>query len=437
MTKGYSAKWIISADGNVYEDCTLIVDEGKVDKIIKTSELEGSMPKHLKDYGNSVITPGFISLHNHLQYTNIGKTSCRGFANSLKKLFINLKRAYFLGGINKNSFVSKIANLLSEYFCWQRSDKLNSFKEGIQKSLLAGTTCVAQLSKETKYFDILNEAPIKTYLFFELFSDSSETSKEEFRSIQKKIEKFLKQKSENTFVGVAPHSICCVHKRLIKTLVKYCRKNNILMTMRISESQDELDWVKFGFSDVDLINIFTGIHKFEPFMKGVSPVNYLSELGAVNKKLLASYCNFATDEDLETMFDNECALAYCPRISQKLHNKVLPFDKVLKYFPRRFGFGVNSLAFNDDLSLLNELRSVNNGHLNAREAIQYLTIVPAKILRLEHLIGSLENGKDADFNVFKLNDSEDYNAVLDKQNPDFVYVKGVRYVDNGVLRHKI
>ena len=30
MSKGYSAKWIISADGNLYEDSTLITDEGKV-----------------------------------------------------------------------------------------------------------------------------------------------------------------------------------------------------------------------------------------------------------------------------------------------------------------------------------------------------------------------------------------------------------------------
>ena len=35
-------------------------------------------------------------------------------------------------------------------------------------------------------------------------------------------------------------------------------------------------------------------------------------------------------------------------------------------------------------------------------AIKYLTLIPAKILRLDNIIGSITSGKDADFCVFKL-----------------------------------
>ena len=59
------------------------------------------------------------------------------------------------------------------------------------------------------------------------------------------------------------------------------------------------------------------------------------------------------------------------------------------------------------INLLNELRYVNKGQLNTLEAIEYLTCHPAKILRLDNIIGSLETGKDADFNVFLLKDNED------------------------------
>ena len=71
-----------------------------------------------------------------------------------------------------------------------------SFKKGVELSLLNGTTAVAQLSKESKYFDVLNETPLKTYLFFELFSDSIETSKDEFRSIRKKIDKLKREENK-------------------------------------------------------------------------------------------------------------------------------------------------------------------------------------------------------------------------------------------------
>lgn len=437
MTKAYSAKWIIPSDGNLYEDCTMIVDEGKIEKIIKTKDLEKENVKHIRDYGNSVITAGFINLHNHLQYTDIGKIHSSGFFSFLRKLLVNFKKHYFFAGLNKKSFTYRLADLLSEYFCWDRDKKLQSFEDGLKTSLLMGTTCVAQLSKETKYFEILNNLPIKTYLFFELFSDSPDSSKDEFRSIQKKIDKLLKQKSENTFVGVAPHSICSTHKRLFKTLVKYCKKNNLLMTTRICESKEEMDWIKHGFSDIDLLNVFTEIKKFTPYIKGVSPVEYLDNLGVINKHLIASYCNYLKEEDLETLSKNGVYVAYCPRISDKLHNKKLDFDTLLKYFPDRFGFGTNSLAFNDDMSLLNELRSVNQGQLGTLKAIEYLTKIPAKILRLNNIIGTLEAGKDADFNIFKLNDGEDYNALLNKEKPDFVYIKGSRVVENGSIRKKL
>lgn len=436
MAKGISAKWIIAQDGNLYEDCTLIIDEGKVQGIVKSDNLPQELlendRKNVKDYGNSVITPGFINLHNHLQYSDV-KAKQKGLKYALKHLYTDFKKHYFIAGIKKTSFVFRLADLLNKYFCLSHENKLASFKLGLQESLKCGTTCVVQLSKESKYFEVLNDVPIKTYLFFELFSDSTETSKEEFRTIQKKIDKLVKQKSEDTFIGVAPHSICSVHKRLFKILVKYCKKNNILMTIRVSESQDEIDWAKHGFSDIDVLNEFTGQKKFDPIFKGVSPVQYLEQLDVLNKRLIASYGNFLDDNDLEILKENKVSLAYCPRVSENLHHKMLDFDKVLEYFPERFGFGTNSLSFNKDLSLLNELRFVNKGRLDVIEAIKYLTIVPAKILRLDNTIGSLEKGKDADFNVFKLQENEDYKALLDKERPDDVYIKGHRKIRHGEL----
>ena len=166
----------------------------------------------------------------------------------------------------------------------------------------------------------------------------------------------------------------------------------------------------------------------------MTSTQYLAAMDVLNKRLIASYGNYLNDDDLEILKENKVALAYCPRVSKNLHDKMLDFDKVLKYFPKRFGFGTNSLAFNSDLSLLNELRYVNKGQLNTLEAIEYLTCHPAKILRLDNIIGSLETGKDADFNVFLLKDNEDYNELLNKSYPDFVYIKGLRKVQNKKLR---
>ena len=432
MAKAYKAKWIIPSDGNIYEDCALIVDEGKVQEIIKQDTLDESKFDFVRDFKRSLITPGFVNLHAHLQYSDL-KVKNTSLKTKFKKLYTTIKKHYFLTGISRKSFIFRLSDLLSDYFCLTREEKIASFKKGIELSLLNGTTAVAQLSKESKYFDLLNGTPLKTYLFFELFSDSIDTSKEEFRTIKKKIDKLKMQKSENTFVGVAPHSICCVHKRLFKILVKYCKKHNILMTIRLAESKEEMDWLTHGFSDVDLLNEFTNHKKFEPLEVGLTPAQYLEKLGVLSKQLIVSYGNYLPVSDLELLNANKVALAYCPRISDNLHNKKLSLSTVLEYFSNRFGFGLNSMAFNQDFSLLNELKYVNNGELSTLEAIRYLTIIPAKILRLNNIIGSLEVDKDADFNVFELNDDEDYNAILNKERPNHVYIKAKRVVKRGQL----
>lgn len=435
MTKAFKAKWIIPSDGNIYEDCVLIAEEGKVVEIIKASDFDETKYNHIKDFKNAVITPGFVNLHNHLQYTEVKREKKKNLKEKIKRCYTIFKKFYFLTGISKNSFIYKLANLLSEYFCMSKDEKISSFKKGIELSLLSGTTAVAQLSKESKYFELLNQVPLKTYLFFELFSCSDDTSKEEFRSITKKIEKLKQSKSDNTFIGIAPHSVCCVHKRLFKILVKYCKKHNILMTIRLAESMEEIDWLNHGFSDIDLLNEFTGNKKFEPAIQEVTPVQYLKELNVLSKQLLISYGNYLSEADLIELNKNKVSLAYCPRISDNLHNKKLDFNEVLKYFPNRFGFGVNSLAFNKDLSLLNELKYVNDGTLDIIEAIKYLTIIPAKILRLNNTIGSLEVDKDADFNVFELDENEDYKAILNKEKPAHVYIKAKRVVKNGKINY--
>jgi 5-methylthioadenosine/S-adenosylhomocysteine deaminase len=174
-------------------------------------------------------------------------------------------------------------------------------------------------------------------------------------------------------------------------------------------------------------------HHQQKGLSALSPAQYLEQLGVLSKQLIISYGNYLSATDLELLSANKVALAYCPRISDNLHNKKLSLNTAMEYFQSRFGFGTNSLAFNSDLSLLKELKYANNGELSALDAIKYLTIIPAKILRLNNIIGSLEADKDADFNVFELNEGEDYNAILDKERPVHVYIKATRVVKNSKM----
>jgi len=103
-------------DYSFYEDYALIVEDGKVQELIKQEELDETKYSYVRDFQNSVITPGFVNLHNHLQYSDLKSTNKNTLKANFKKLYTSFKKSYFLAGISKKSFIYRLSNLLINDF---------------------------------------------------------------------------------------------------------------------------------------------------------------------------------------------------------------------------------------------------------------------------------------------------------------------------------
>ena len=436
--KCYKARWILTSTGEVLENMALVVDEGKFVDIIPNEQTSKFEEKFVKNLGNSVVTPGFIDLFTQYQYTNVGKIKPHGLKNRLKKFFQTIAKKYTFAGVKPDNYSLKWANILSDYFVLDRYEKIQSFKDGLAASVKAGTTCIAQVSKEDKYFEIINKAPIKNYMFFEVFADSSDKSKKKFKALRDKVENYVFHKGENTHIGIMLHSIPGVHKKLWELFSKYCRKHNMLLMTRFAEAQDEMEWLEHGFSDIDLLHKFMGFRKITPYKRMEDPVKYLDDLKVLTKKVIAANANYLDEIQLEELAETGVKFVYQPRYSDEICNKKLDFSTVLKYFGKNFGFSTQSFALEKDYSLLKLAVECNSeNQLDVIELLKYLTIYPAKILRLDHVTGSIEVGKDADFNVFKLDDGEDYRALVNKHFPYSTYSKGRKIVKRGEIRFSL
>ncbi len=434
--KCYKAKWILTSADDVLEDMAIVVDEGKIIDIIPNSQVNFE-EKYVKELGNAVITPGFIDMLTQYQYTDILDSKPQDFKRRLKKFFKMLSLKYTFAGVAQDNYSRKWAGILTNYFSLDRNQKISSFKHGVTESIKAGTTCIAQVSKEFKYFEIINKLPIKNYLFFEVFADSKDSSKKTFKELRAKVEDFIWHKGENTHIGIMLNSISGVHRKLWALFSKYCRKHNMLLMTRFAESLDEMEWLEHGFSDIDLLHKFMGMRKISPYSKEVTPVEYLDNLKVLTKKVLVANANYDSQE-LDKLAETGAKYIYQPLYSEEICNKKLDFETVLKYFPQNFGLSTQSFVPNHNFSLLKLASYLNiNGVLDIVELIKYLTIYPAKILRLDNSIGSIEIGKDADFNVFKLDNGEDYNALINKEFPYSTYSKGRKLVKRGEVRFSL
>lgn len=433
--KCYKSKWILTSN-EVLEDMAIVVDEGKIIDIIPNSQVNFE-EKFVKDLGNAVITPGFIDMLTQYQYTDILDARPQDFKSKIKRFFKMLSLKYNFAGVAQDNYSRKWAGILTNYFTLDKAHKVASFKHGVTESIKAGTTCVAQVSKEFKYFEVINKLPIKNYLFFEVFADSKDSSKKTFKELRSKVEDFVWHKGENTHIGIMLNSMSGVHKKLWALFSKYCRKHNMLMMTRFAESKDEIEWLEHGFSDIDLLHKFMGMRKISPYAKEISPVEYLDRLKVLTKKVLVANANYDVSE-LTKLAETGVKYIYQPLYSGEICNSVIDFKTVLENFGGNFGLSTQSFASDRSFSLLKLANELNkDGLLDIVELIKYLTLYPAKILRLENSIGSIEVGKDADFNVFKLEDNEDYKALARMEFPYSTYSKGRKLVKRGKVRFSL
>lgn len=433
--KCYKSKWILTSN-EVLEDMAIVVDEGKIIDIIPNSQVNFE-EKFVKDLGNAVITPGFIDMLTQYQYTDILDAKPQDFKSKIKRFFKMLSLKYNFAGVAQDNYSRKWAGILTNYFTLDKAHKVASFKHGVTESIKAGTTCVAQVSKEFKYFEVINKLPIKNYLFFEVFADSKDSSKKTFKELRSKVEDFVWHKGENTHIGIMLNSMSGVHKKLWALFSKYCRKHNMLMMTRFAESKDEIEWLEHGFSDIDLLHKFMGMRKISPYAKEISPVEYLDRLKVLTKKVLVANANYDVSE-LTKLAETGVKYIYQPLYSGEICNSVIDFKTVLENFGGNFGLSTQSFASDRSFSLLKLANELNkDGLLDIVELIKYLTLYPAKILRLENSIGTIEVGKDADFNVFKLEDNEDYRALARMEFPYSTYSKGRKLVKRGKVRFSL
>ena len=414
MQKIYKAKWILPGNEKIIQNGAILVENGKILEVFNRDELENISCNEITDYGNAVITSGFINLHTHLQFTDLQKPQ---------------------NNLNRN-FSGWILELIKQYASLTPEQKINSLKNGLKEAVLSGTTCVAQISREEEFLDVFNSAEIKSYIFLETFSNCEESSFAEFKKLKEKFKRMEQNKALNVNLGVSPHSVYNVHPVLWKKISDFACSNNILVHTHLAESLDEMDWLKNGFSNIDLIHKFVGWQKVSPFETGLNPVQYLKKLDILRplgKNLIAAHLNQLEGDSIYEFAEYGANIALCPRsnlfLSANAHHRSTLEGLEACECGLATGLGTDSKFSNYDLNILNEAKYIKSG-FNLLKLLDMLTINSAKILKLDHKIGSLEKGKDVDFLVFKLEQDESYLDLLDKERPDEVYISGNQVVDN-------
>lgn len=145
---------------------------------------------------------------------------------------------------------------------------------------------------------------------------------------------------------------------------------------------------------------------------GISTVPWLEEQGLFEARVSAMHCVYLDDTGMYTLSRYGVGVIHNPSSNLKLASGFAPVSKMLAS-GLAVGIGTDGPASNNDLDMLEEIRltallakgvTLDPTAVPARQALAMATILGARALHLDHLIGSLEPGKRADITVLNLDD---------------------------------
>jgi 5-methylthioadenosine/S-adenosylhomocysteine deaminase len=147
---------------------------------------------------------------------------------------------------------------------------------------------------------------------------------------------------------------------------------------------------------------------------GCRPLARLERLGLVSERLIAVHAVHLDDAEIALLAERGASIAHCPASNLKLGSGIAPIARA-SAAGINLAFGTDGAASNNRVDMLSELRLAallakggagDASVLAAATALEAATLGGARALGLQHRIGSLEAGKEADVVAFDLSPPE-------------------------------
>lgn len=398
-----SANWVVTCDEN-----NSIIKNGAVvfdDKIIEIDTLLNIEKKYpnieiLNLEKNSVLMPGLINSHVHLEFSSNTTT---------------LKYGNFMSWLN--SVIKSRDDLINKADKKLISTKLDRMKK-------TGTTTIGAISSYSFDLESCVQTPINTVFFCEVIGSKGDMVDTLFADFKDRLKNAKKFKSKNFFPAIAIHSPYSVHPFLVRETLKLAREEDLSVSSHFLESPEEFSWLhKDEGSFLDFFKNFLGQEK------AVSkPMEFLNLFSNI-KNLSFTHCVEASDADLEKIKSLGASINHCVTSNRVLNNSKLDLSK-LEDIP--FTIGTDGLSSNNSLSMFDELRNALMIHYEknvidfSNILLKAATLNGARALGLNK--GTLQKEFDADMITFTLPDE-----VEDMEDLPMQIILHTKFVDKTII----
>jgi cytosine/adenosine deaminase-related metal-dependent hydrolase len=375
----YHARWVLPITQPPIENGTVVENDGKITYV---GPREGAPPGDDYELGESILLPGLVNTHTHLELT-----AMRGF----------LEDGRF------TEWIDKLRQSRNEVL--NEEMLLDSARFGIVEGLEAGITTYADTCSSGVVMRALREQGVRGIMYQETFGPDPSHAAAAIRELEARIDKLQPEQTDLVALGVSPHAPYTVSDRLYEAAARFADSRGLPMAMHIAESAAEYEIVASGSGDFAERWRRRGIAVSK---RARSPIELLDRLGALERGPLLIHCVRVDAADIQIMARHRCCVAHCPASNAKFGHGIAPLLPIVDA-GIRVGIGSDSVASNNRMDILDEARlavlihraaTERHDAFGAHQALELATIGGARALNLDSRIGSLEVGKDADLAAF-------------------------------------
>jgi cytosine/adenosine deaminase-related metal-dependent hydrolase len=370
------AKFILTMDRpRPIEDGFVMIQGSRILQVGKRKDLYLRPSFRMLDLGDTVLLPGLINAHCHLDYT-----SFKG-------------RVRYAGGFRK--WLSKMAIKTRGT---TTAEFKRSIQKGIKESLAFGTTTLCDISTSWESYSLLRQSGLRSFVFLELIDLGNPSAKDYWRQFQEKLRVFIRAAPPTpTFrLGLSPHTPFTVSKELLQSIRSFLQDHQeLLTTIHVAESREEADYFKKGRGPIaERIKILNPDWA-QP--RKTTPVQYLNDGGWLPQLDLGVHLNEVDEKDLRLLAKNRTVVVHCPGSHAFFKRRPFRYERMRRnHIP--ISLGTDSLASNQSLSLFREMRLFQKAHpaVPASEILSMVTVKPAQALGLGRQLGQIKPGYLAD-----------------------------------------
>lgn len=318
---------------------------------------------------HGILTPGFINSHCHLELSHLK------------------------GRISKhNKLTGFIKELISVRKQGENEEVLDAIKSAEKNMFNDGIVAIGDISNTSITFPIKNESDLLYHTFIEVF-DLSELNTEKTWNTAKELEGMLKSNNRNSKCSISPHSPYSVTPFLFQKINK-----NKASLISIHNQETESENILFETGSGDLKSFFeaTGNNLVHIKANGKNSIqNYVPLLNNCDE-IIFVHNTFSSDDDIQFAIKNvkKAWWCFCPNANLYIENTLPEIERITKA-TENILIGTDSLASNDQLSILSELKIITNKfpQITLHQLLTWSTINGAKALKMDNELGTLEKGK--------------------------------------------